>query len=116
MRLHAGDVVWAPDPYHDDDPDLTGDAGRPWLVLSGASFPRQGSAYVCCALTTTRRKDIELIALPLRDWTQGGPRRPSRIDPQTLLVVKANCILHRLGRVDERVVQRTRQRVVAYLA
>jgi mRNA-degrading endonuclease toxin of MazEF toxin-antitoxin module len=56
--FETGDVVWSPDPYHTDDPELAGaPAPRPWLILSTTKYPNQGGDYIACALTSNTRAD-----------------------------------------------------------
>lgn len=115
MRFETGDVVWAPDPYHGDDPDLTTGAGRPWVIISTERFPRQGQDYICCALTSSKRQDPDFIPLDGSEWVAGGVPRPTRIDPQTVMVIKERWILLGLGRLRTRTVERARERVRGYL-
>jgi len=113
--LQTGDVVWAPDPYHDDDPDLARGAGRPWLVVSTSAYPNQGADYICCALTTSRRAGRGLVALGPGDWEFGGPSKPSKVDPRTILTLKHRWVDRRVGRLSPAKVARVRASIRSYL-
>jgi len=111
----TGDVLWAPDPYHGDDPALALGDARPWLVISTKAYPNQGQDYLCCALTSKERADATLLALDAEDWARGHPRRPSSIDPQTVLTVKHGWVSRYVGRVADAKVNRARNLVKSFL-
>lgn len=113
--FQTGDVFWAPDPYHDDDPALAGDAGRPWLVLSTEAYPDQGREYVCCALTSYRDDHAQLLRLHPQDWTAGAKRAGSQIDPTTVFTVHHDWTGRYLGRVASDKVRAARARLRSYL-
>lgn len=112
---HTGDVVWGPDPFHDDDPALAGGGHRPWLILSTERFPGQGEDFLCCALTSFMKVDACLVRLEAADWEHGGPTRPSQIDPSTLMTIKRRWVRHRVGSLKPPKVNRARNMVKSYL-
>ena len=114
--FETGDVVWSPDPYHTDDPELAGlPSPRPWLILSTAKYPNQGDDYVACALTSNTRADENAIPLAPKDWTKGQPPKPSQIDPQTIMTLKHHWAKRYLGRVADAKVNLARSRVRSFL-
>lgn len=115
MHYEAGDVVWGPDPYHSSDPFLDQGRARPWLILSTVAYPRHGSDYICCAVTSTGRQDSSFIALRADDWEVGRLPKASSIDPQTLMVLKAAWIEHAVGRLAPAKVERAQEAVRGYL-
>lgn len=114
MPYRAGDVVWGPDPYHFDDPELDGLGGRPWVVISTPRFPAQGRAYICCALTSSNRRDPSLMLLLPGDWEVGGVPKPSRIDLLTVMVVTDSWTSLHIGRLDPAKVARVQTVVRGY--
>jgi mRNA-degrading endonuclease toxin of MazEF toxin-antitoxin module len=111
----AGDVVWAPDPYHDDDPLLDQRGARPWLILSSSRYPHQGQDYIACSLKTNLRRMHHVIHLEPRDWVRGRPPRPSRIDSQTLFTLKHAWIQGQVGTVSETKLLQAQSMVRSYL-
>ena len=88
MPYARGDVVWAPDAFHDDDTDLAMGAERPWLVVGNERFPHHGAQYLCCALTHNLAVDPDMIRIEPHEWTEGGTRKSSQIDHQTIMTIK----------------------------
>lgn len=111
----TGDVFWAPDPYHGDDPRLEGEDARPWVVVSTAAYPAQGHDYVCCALTSYSLDHPHLIRQRAEDWPAGGPRTASQIDPGTVATIKHGWTGRYLGRIADARVNEARRRLRAWL-
>src|ERR1051325_11066525 len=89
-RLVPGDVAWAPDLFHDDDPDLAKGGSRPWLVISNDNYPgqKEGAQYVCIALTSNLAKHDSMAPLEPADSERGGGGKPRPVDTETIQVVK----------------------------
>jgi mRNA-degrading endonuclease toxin of MazEF toxin-antitoxin module len=111
----TGDVFWAPDPYHHDDPRLGSGDARPWVVVSTSGYPAQGHDYICCALTSFPADHADLIRLGPGDWSVGAPRKASQLDPGTVVTVKHGWTGRYLGRVAEAKVNEARRRLRGYL-
>jgi mRNA-degrading endonuclease toxin of MazEF toxin-antitoxin module len=111
----TGDVFWAPDPYHNGDPHFQNDDARPWLVVSTPDYPAQGRDYVCCALTSYALDHPDLLRLDAGDWPVGGPRKPSQIDPGTVLTIKHGWTGRYLGRIADAKVDEARRRLRSFL-
>lgn len=116
-RLHAGDVAWAPDLFHDDDPALEQGGTRPWLVISNDQFPghAEGHQYVCLALTSNLAPGSAMIRLERDDWENGGPPRASQIDCETIQLVKHHWMTDYIGRVKHAKVRKARKLVAGWL-
>lgn len=116
-RLVPGDVAWAPDLFHDDDPTLAKGGSRPWLVISNDNYPgqRDGVQYVCLALTSNLAKHDSMIPLEPADWETGGGGKPRQIDAETVQVVKHHWCASYLGRVKSSKVREARKRVAAWM-
>lgn len=115
-RFSEGDVVWGPDAYHDDDPALEGEGIRPWVVLSTDAYPRQGEEYLCCALTSNTRADETLVPLLGSDWEKPGTRKPSQLDPATVVCMKHAWVVRYTGRLAHRPVARARKLILTFLS
>ncbi|HWG92279.1 MAG TPA: type II toxin-antitoxin system PemK/MazF family toxin [Candidatus Thermoplasmatota archaeon] len=114
--FQAGDVLWAPDPYHENDPDLTlGDSARPWLVVSGPEYPSQGHEYVCCALTSNLAPSPSRLPLSEEDWAAGRPRKASQVDTTTVFTVKHVWVARHIGRLRYPKYAEARKCLRAYL-
>ncbi|GEM_PF-369750 len=111
----TGDVFWAPDPFHGDDPRLQSGDERPWVVVSTSAFPAQGHDYICCALTSFPADHPDLVRLDAKDWPRGGPLRPSQIDPGTVTTIKHGWAGRYLGRVADAKVNEARRRLRGFL-
>lgn len=111
-----GDVVWGPDPYHEDDPHLRNEFYRPWVVLSTDAFPLQGDEYLCCALTHNVKADPNRITLAEVDWEKKGSLAPSQLDPTTVMTMKHGWITRYTGRLAHRPVARARKMIAGYMA
>lgn len=105
--------MWAPDPYHSDDPHLLS-GGRPWLVLSEGGYPTQGEDYLCCALTSRLQRKASRIPLREADWMEGQPPRPSQIDPTTVMTMKHDWVAGRVGSVAGRRVEQAARLLKSY--
>lgn len=121
-RLRPGDVVWAPDAYHEDDPGLTLGTGRPWLVVSNDKFPGQAEKrqYLCCALTSNLAPAPAMIPLAgastgAGDWDFGGGRRDRQIDTETIQTIKHGWIGDYLGRVKYAKIRSARKAIRPWL-
>lgn len=121
-RLQPGDAFWAPDKFHDDDPELKLGKGRPWLVLSNDKFPGQTEKrqYLCCALTSNLAPAPAMI--PLRgsakgagDWEVGGGAKDRQIDTETVQTIKHEWIGDYLGRAAYPKVRQARKAVRGWL-
>lgn len=112
----AGDVVWAPDPYHAGDASMADEDARPWLVISiPQTYPHHGDDYICCALTSVPKPDdANYISLAGKDWLKGGPRKPSWIDTQTLITIKHTWAGGYIGRVSDAQTNRARRIVKGF--
>ena len=117
-RLVPGDVAWAPDLFHDDDPTLAKGGSRPWLVASNDSYPgqKEGAQYVCLALTSNLAQHDSMIPLDPTDWEAGGGGKPRQIDAETVQVVKHHWCASYLGRVKSAKVREARKRVVGWIS
>lgn len=115
MPYDTGDVLWAPDPYHEDDPHLLTGAARPWVVLSTPRYPAQGEDYLCCALTSTGQRHASLVPLGDDDWEYGRAPRPSSLDPMTVMTVKHAWVTKTVGRLAMPKVNRARNAVKGFL-
>ena len=117
-RLQPGDVVWAPDPFHDDDPELVKGGSRPWVVISNDSYPGQVEKrqYLCCALTSNLAEHPSMLPLAAADWEIGGSRKPGQIDAETVQVLKHHWIARYVGRVRHAKVREARKAVQGWLA
>ena len=115
-RYSAGDVVWGPDAYHDDDPTLKLGAGRPWLIINNESYPGHGAQYLCCAMTSGAGNGSAFIKVPLDKWLAGKPKKESRIDTETVVTMKANWITKKIGTIDRDLRQRARKKVTSYVS
>lgn len=111
----TGDVIWAPDAYHDDDPFLAAGGIRPWLIVSTGKYPNQGEDYLCCAVTSNARASDHLVPLDDKDWSHGPPRVAGQIDPQTVTTVKSDWIVRYSGRLATAKVNRARNLLKGYL-
>lgn len=116
-RLVPGDVAWAPDMFHDDDPTLAKGGSRPWLVISNDRYPGQkdGAQYICLALTSNLAKHDSMIFLEPTDWETGGAGKPCQIDIETVQVVKHRWFSNYLGRVKHTKVREARKIVAQWL-
>lgn len=116
-RLVPGDVVWAPDLFHDDDPTLAKGGSRPWLVISNEKYPGQakGIQYVCLALTSNLAPHDSMIPLVAKDWEVGGGK-PSQIDCETIQTIKHHWCARYLGRVKSAKLREARKKVVGWIA
>lgn len=116
-RLVPGDVVWAPDLFHDDDPTLAKGGARPWLVISNDSYPGQkaGIQYVCCALTSNLAKHDSMLPLEPLDWENGGGGKARQIDAETVQVVKHHWASGYLGRVKHGKLRDVRKMIVGWI-
>lgn len=112
----AGDVIWGPDAYHEDDPELRLGAGRPWLIISNDAYPGHGTQYLCCAMTSGSGTGSAFLAVPLNKWTAGKPRKPSHVDTETVVTMKANWITKKVGTIDYQLRQRARKLVASYIS
>ncbi len=117
-RLMPGDVAWAPDLFHDDDPALAKGGSRPWLVISNDTYPGQkdGLQYVCCALTSNLAKHESMIFLEMTDWESGVRGKASQIDTETVQVIKHHWFTTYLGRVKHAKVREARKRFAAWIS
>lgn len=116
-RLVPGDVAWAPDLFHDDDPVLAKGGARPWLVISNDMYPGQkvGVQYICLALTSNLAKHTSMILLEPTDWETGGGGKSRQIDVETIQVVKHHWCSTYLGRVKHAKVRDARKIVAQWL-
>jgi mRNA-degrading endonuclease toxin of MazEF toxin-antitoxin module len=117
-RLVPGDVAWAPDIFHDDDPTLAKGGARPWLIISNDRYPgqKEGNQYVGLALTSSLAKHDSMMALEPTAWENGGGGRPRQIDAETIQVVKHHWCASHLGRVKGAKVREARKKVTAWIA
>lgn len=113
--FEAGDVVWGPDAYHDDDPMLAEAFMRPWLVVSNATFPGHGDQYICCALTSGSAVGPGFVRLKPDDWEKGGTRKSSSVDTETVVTMKHRWITDYSGRLRREQMQPARKLVRGYL-
>jgi hypothetical protein len=109
-----GDVVWALDPYHDDDPLGLLRRGPPWLVINEGGFPVE-RRYLACALTSTVRRARHRIDLDERDWIRGSAPRPSQLDTTTIMTLKHGWIEGRVGELATPKVARAQAMVKSFL-
>ena len=116
-RLHAGDVAWAPDLFHADDPTLAQGGQRPWLVISNDKLPgqSQGQQYVCLALTSNLAPTGSMLRLEQDDWERGAPKRASQVDCETLQLVKHHWMSDYIGRVKHGRVREARKLVAEWI-
>lgn len=112
-RFRRGDVVWALDPYHQDDPLGLFGRGRPWLVINEGTFPSEND-FLGCALTT-KSGPSHIVELAEADWTEGRTVRPSHLDPTTIMTVKRTWIEGRVGALADAKVLEAKRRVKSYL-
>lgn len=116
-RLVPGDVAWAPDLFHDDDPTLVKGGARPWLVISNDSYPGQkaGVQYLCCALTSNLAEHDSMILLEPVDWEASGGGKTRKIDTETVQVVKHHWCSNYLGRVKHAKVREARKLIARWI-
>lgn len=114
-RHAAGDVVWGPDAFHDDDPALTLGNSRPWLIINGPTYPGNGDQYLVCAMTSGSGTGDQFVAVPQDKWTEGMPRKRSFVDTETVFTMKSNWIENAVGTIDRDILQRARRLVKSYL-
>lgn len=117
-RLVPGDVAWAPDLFHDDDPMLAAGGSRPWVVVSNDSYPgqREGIQYLCCALTSNTASHPSMIPLDVGDWDAGKPRKPGQIDAETVQLVKHHWMTNYVGRISHAKLRVARKFVGGWLS
>lgn len=117
-RLHPGDVAWAPDLFHDDDPTLAQGGQRPWLVVSNDAFPGQqeGVQYLCCAITSNLAKHPSMLPLDPADWETGGGGKARQVDAETLQLVKHHWMTRYPGRVKHGKVRDARKLVATWIS
>ena len=111
-----GDVVWGPDPFHDDDPEFVHGGARPWLVVSNEAFPGHGDQYICCALTSGAGVGEAFIPVRERDWTQGKPGKKGHVDCETLITMKHAWVVRLSGTLHRDVLQAARKKIKGYLS
>lgn len=115
--FQTGDVVWAPDPYHANDPELLQAQKRPWMVVSTQAYPAQGQDYICCAMTSNMAPSDGCIPVQPTEWELGpGVPKPSQIDSQTILTVKHAWISKYSGRIAFAKVSRARKLLQDYVS
>jgi mRNA-degrading endonuclease toxin of MazEF toxin-antitoxin module len=112
----AGDVVWGPDAYHDDDPTLKLGGSRPWLIISNSSYPGHGTQYLCCAMTTGAGEGSAFVKVPADKWSAGKPKKESHIDTETVVTMKAHWIVRKVGTIHYDLRQSARKKVSSYIS
>ena len=111
----AGDVVWGPDAFHDDDPTLRRGGQRPWLVLNNESFPGHGTQYLYCGLTHNLAPAEAFLRLEPKDWEKGGAPLPSQVDTETLFTMKQRWVTDYSGRLSYGKLLEVRRKVKGWL-
>ncbi len=112
----VGDVVWGPDAYHDDDPELVTGGQRPWLILSNDAYPGHGEQYLCCAMTSGSGTGAAFVEVKPTHWDQGSMRKKSHIDTETVVTMKHHWITKKQGKVHRDIRQRARKLVISYIS
>lgn len=98
MNLERGDVVFAADPFKDDNT-----TGRPFLLINRAETPFHGEQYITLSLTTRTWHD-ERIALTDAHWQAGSAPESSSIMPWSVNSVKSEWLSYRQGTLTEDIV------------
>lgn len=94
-----GDVVYG------DDPFKSGDAARPWLILSNhEGRPFHGEQYIAVTITTKSWMD-GLIDVPEASWLRGGTPDESRIVPWGVQSIDHEDVEFWQGRLETSVVE-----------
>lgn len=114
--LTAGQVIWAPDAFHDDDPELVLGKMRPWLILNNEAYPGHGDQYLCCALTSGSGDGQAFLEIKSKDWTQGHMTKKAFVDTETLATMKHAWIAQKSGRLHRDFVQSARKKIKSYLS
>lgn len=112
----AGQVIWAPDAYHDDDPELMLGKSRPWLVLNNDAYPGAGVQYLCCALTSGSGTGPSFLPIEAKHWIEGSTRKSAFVDTETVAVMKHSWISKASGKLHRDLVQTARKRIREYLS
>lgn len=115
-EFQEGDVIWGPDAYHADDPELQASVIRPWVVLSTKAYPRQGDEYLVCAITSNTSASDHLVAISDVDWEKRGMMKPGQVDPTTVVCMKHAWITRHTGRLGVRPIARARKLLQSFMA
>ncbi|WP_201741557.1 type II toxin-antitoxin system PemK/MazF family toxin [Salinigranum halophilum] len=109
MLLRQGAIVWAADPFKDDD------GGRPWLIIGNTSAPFHGEQFLCLALTS---KTYHEEALPLRepDYNDDPLSLQSHIMPWSVATIERDDIERYVTAVGRQPLEEAIDRLSGYVA
>lgn len=103
------------DVVYGDDPFKTGEAARPWLVVSNhEDRPFHGEQYLALTLTTRSWMD-GLVEIPEKAWIRGGTPATSRVVPWGVQSLAHGDIDRWQGRLRDGIVERAVDALVAEL-
>lgn len=97
MSFDRGTIVYADDPFRDDD------SGRPWVIINTAEIPFHGDQYIALALTTKTWYD-ERLPIDEDDLIDGGLPKTGSILPWAVGALGPDEIDRELGTLADAVV------------